>query len=410
MDGRRVVDHHQPRTRACGAHGDVDVLPVEEVLLVEASRQFPHGSRDEHARAADPRQPPCRGLLPPPPRAAHRTVVQIDVHPGEPHATVRVDHAGRGEGQVVRRGIQQSGDGTAVDTGVRVEEQEVGGTEHVERVRGAGVHPAAEAGVRRHRDEVPAPRGAERRHGLPLRRRGQIVDDDDPGLRNIGGRGDEVRLEQSGGAVIDDDHREDPRAHPCSSLAAREDQPGAACGYSEGYIRRRLGELSCQRSERRWDACSRRRSRPKGRRPIPATSTDHSVGRWPRSRHTGQRGVHPDRCRPDRHLAARDLVFDPRIRPARPRLRARLRRWPARAADRLRIVGGRVARPLLRCDQARDHPSRGARLLVPVLRPSGRLAARPAGVRGFGQRVLLRDHRRRLPPPRAPSAAPSSAR
>jgi len=215
----QVVADEQLPAQGRAAHAEVDVLPVEEVVLVEAAELPPQVA--VHGQAG-PRQPRVQLRAGQHARAPGAARAQRHLGAGEPRAPVVVQDARGHQGpRPLQHLVVQGGGGRRVQRRVRVEQQQRRAPQREGPLR-ARVGARPEARVGGHRDELEAALVAQRLHLAAGRGGGPVVDDHQHGRDPREVVAQDVLLQQAGGAVVHDDD-----AQPRGCRAHRGGRPAA---------------------------------------------------------------------------------------------------------------------------------------------------------------------------------------
>jgi hypothetical protein len=210
---RRIRVEDQPAAGLAPPPRQVDVLPVHEVVVVEAADGVPHLERGDEARARLPRAVAVQLTVP---RPSSGAAARVEHGAREPARSVAAENARAHERRRLRAARAHEGPHRrGVDRCIGVEHEHDGAPELTGPDR-TGVDPGTEAGVRRQRHEVPAVIGAELTDAPGLGVGARIVDHDDAIDDGAKPRFDEVRGEERGGSVVDD-HQGEP-IHPTHAI------------------------------------------------------------------------------------------------------------------------------------------------------------------------------------------------
>ncbi len=202
---QRCLDPHLPPGEP-DPMAEIDVLPVEEVVRVEATGGPPQPDADEEAGTAHPGVDAIcgnrrRAQAPP----QHRTVIEVQVILLGVQPTARAHHARRDElPGILEHVVVQSREVAGVDPGIRIDHQQLGGARG-DRDLGTQVAARPESLVALGRDQPPVPPRAELHRGPSLLGSVEVVHDDDDPRELIAEGAQEVRLHQVVRAVVDDD-------------------------------------------------------------------------------------------------------------------------------------------------------------------------------------------------------------
>lgn len=234
--------------RSAGLHDlarQVDVLPVQEVVVGEAADAGPQLVGHEQARAREPRLDRLARVLRAAGGGADPAVGEVQVGSAEPRAAVGPEDQRGDERERIRgHDATQHRQLVGLDRRVRVEQQELARTEVAHR-RDADVHARAEARVRVRVHAVHARRRmrGELPHALPLRMGRAVVDDHEQRVVEALDQRQHVLPHEVGGSVVDDHDGEEggaghagPIGRACGGASPAERPSGSALGWAGGGI------------------------------------------------------------------------------------------------------------------------------------------------------------------------------